>query len=271
MADIFFIIGFPRSATTALAAILNTATNADCLVEPAPRFRKESIDYMVRNAIDPQSLLRDKKWPFIRQTLENGRIYGEKNCCLLPFVPHILSMWDARFIFLTRDGRDCVTSLMNWHEKKAKNIFISPEDTPDATEGAEADLWDYSRMRPEPGDPKSKLWRTMTRFQQCAWYWNAYNKKALEIFEALPAHSWLQLGAEEFSPATLEAVFGFLGLEGFDADVVSAMLSQKINSLNDRLGVSGGFPSWPVWSAAQSEAFMEQAAPMMQTLGYAKS
>lgn len=265
----FFLIGFPRSATTALARILDTATNAEVFVEQAPRLRRASIDLLHGRVPDPKRVLREAKSAAIKQTLGRGMLYGDKNPCLLPFVRPLLELWDCRFLYITRDGRDCVTSLINWHRHKAHNIFSSPPDTePGGVFGPEPDLWDYSRMRPRPGDPLAERWHELDRFEKCAWYWNAFNEEALRRFGELPPERWMRLDASGMDAQALEGVFSFLGLEGFDGEKIDTMLNRRINSVEDRTGNTGDFPGYAGWTEEQTRRFWHRARPMMRRLGY---
>jgi hypothetical protein len=269
MNRIFFLVGFPRSATTALSRILAKATNAEVFVEQTPRLRRDSIDYLYGRKSDADAILRAAKSEAIRDTLNKGKIYGDKNPCLMPFVRPLYDLYASRFVFITRDGRDCVTSLMNWHKHKARNIFNSPPDLiPEGNFGPEPDPWDYSRIRPQPGDPLHTRWHELDRFEKCAWYWNAFNREALRRFSGLPKESWIRLDVGGLDAAAIQAVFDFLELEGFSQEAVDAMLSRRINSVEDRTGKTSDFPRHPDWTEAQTLRFWRQARPMMQALGY---
>ena len=40
----------------------------------------------------------------------------EKNVTFGPFIDRLATLSDVRFLFVYRDGRDVVTSLINWHD-----------------------------------------------------------------------------------------------------------------------------------------------------------
>lgn len=262
----FFIIGFPRSATTALAHILDSATNATCHVEQSPKFRRASIDYQRGRIRNGRELLLQKKLPSIQETWNGTLIYGDKNPCLMPFIPDISTLWDSKFVFMTRDGRDCVSSLMNWHKHKAHNIFASSLDIEGQTEAP--DPWDYSRMRPVEGTPVHAQWKKLGRFEQCAWYWNAYNERALDLFGKIAPNKWRRFDASEMTIEGLSGLFDFLELEGFNENLVEEMAHKRINSVKNRVGIVGDFPKWQEWENELTARFYTQAGEMMKHLGY---
>ncbi len=269
MSDVIFLIGSARSGTTALAKILSTATNAEIHVEQPPRLRVASRELYKGTLADPEDALRKAKAEAICGAREKGKKYGDKNPCYLPFIPYLAEVWDAKMLYMVRDGRDVVRSLMDWHEMKAKNIYGMREDgVVDGPAEPEDDPWDYSRLRPNPGEPYYGEWAALSRFEKCAWYWARFNEVALELLGRQPRGRWMQINVSERSADDIERVFRFLELDGFDGVKVAAMLATDINSVKDRTGQENRFPRWRQWDAAQTASFDRFAAPMMERLGY---
>ena len=265
MNDVFFIIGCPRSGTTAYAHILNTASNALVHVEEPPQLRIESRSLLMGTLDDPEATLRNAKRDRIAEVLASGKMYGDKNPCYLPFIPLLVKLWDAKLIALVRDGRDVVRSLIDWHELHARNIFAMAEDENGIPhKDPEEDPWDYSRMRPLPSDPLHREWKSMSRFCKCAWYWAAFTNAMLDSISALDDGHGLVIDPARSGTDGVKTCFEFLGLQGFDETHVGQQLTARINSLPQRSGHADSFPSWSDWTPDQTEDFDRFAAVTMQ-------
>jgi hypothetical protein len=267
--EAFFIIGCGRSATTAFARILGTATNGEAHVEQVPKLQIESRDLLKGILKDPGQTLFSLKNPAVEDARQRGKIYGDKSPTYLPFIPNIFENWQSRIIFLTRDGRDVVRSSMNWIEYYKSNGFAMVEDDPQSSRSRpEEDLWDYSRLRPNPGEPYFAEWRQLSRFEKFSWLWANFNALALRLLEREDRSRWMQIDVSTASTATFEEVFSFLGLSGFDGDQVNEMLRSRINSAVEKTGHGVKYPAWENWTDEQRGIFDRHAAGMMKRLGY---
>lgn len=261
-----------------MAHILDTATNGVCLSEPYPNLNVESRQMMEgRLEYPPFQILLQNLLPRVTQTMDKGLIHGEKNVTYGPFVPHLYDMLKCRFIFLKRDGRDVVTSLMNWHNDVFGNIYHECREDADLSEIAKAavstldiedDTSDYARPRPLPGDAYFDYWTNMSRFEMVSWYWRYINTLYQQNLSMIPKEHWIEIDYKTVSAENIETLFDFLGLTGFDKTKVDRMLSRKINSVRDRVGEQSRFPSWPGWTSEQISQFNEIAGNTMTTLGY---
>lgn len=267
--SIFFIIGCARSGTHAMAKILDTCTNAQVFIEQPPKLCVEARDLMKGTLEEPPRVLQAAKGDPIRHVLDQGLIYGDKNPNYLPFIPILEDLWQPRYLFVTREGRDVVRSLMDWHELGRGNIYGMAEDEKGSTILThEQDWWDYSRIRPNPGDELYDRWQTLNRFEKCSWYWAQFNNMALKAMEDLdPAH-WLKADMSAATAGTIEEVFDFLQLEGYQADTVDGMLHRRINSAKDRYGSENLFPSQGEWGIELKTEFDRWAGATMERLGY---
>jgi len=173
----FFVLSCARSGSTSLARILDTAVNGTCAIEPAPNLNRETRDMMEGRIADPTAVLEKTVMPRVREGLNEVEIYGEKNVTYGPFVTCLYQLLNCKFVFLKRDGRDVVRSLINWHEKKFGSIYRECKETgrlsPIATTAAanlpvHLDTSDYARPRPLEGDPLHIEWESLTRLLRCA-------------------------------------------------------------------------------------------------------
>ena len=267
----FFIIGCPRSATTAVAKILDTARNAHVYVEQEPKkelciaarnlFKKE-----VHEPIEIIKGLRDRQ---ICTANEKGLVYGDKNPNYLQFVAYLDLIWKAKFIFIVRDGREVVRSSMGSYRHWRGNYYGLEEDGEKSDlDHPEQDWWDYSRLRPNSGDAYYDDWKKLSRFEKCCWNWNAFNSQILSQTSKLDKDKWRLININRVNSVDFEEVFSFLGLTGFDSKKVEEILLSRVNSLMEKAGITHDFPHWDNWSQEQSEIFSKHCATMMDRLGY---
>jgi len=274
----FFIVGCARSGTTSLCQILGSADNAVCLSEPAPNLNVECRDVIDdRYSGDIKDLLEATIGLRLKEHGANGLIYGEKNVTLAPFVPALHELFDCRFVFVHRDGRDVVTSLINWHNQLFGTVYRECQDRGALTERAyrsaaslplEDDTSDYSRPRPSSSDPFFLRWETFSRLEMCAWYWSRINDLYTDNLRLLPEDSWIAL---DYTHPTLESVVRtveFLGLKGISRDQVKIVLEQRVNSLQDRIQERAKFPRASDWSDGDRARFDCIAEITMRRLGY---
>ena len=274
MTDIFFIIGCARSGTTALVKMLNTSQNATVSVEQKPNLCIEARNVYRGVLRDPKQVIGEAKSEPIQKVLSSGLKYGDKNPNYLPFIPYIAELWDCKFLFPIRDGREVVRSLMDWHDFYSQKfshsgVFAMKEDDPNSlVDSPEQDWWDYSRLRPNPDDPYFEAWQRLSRFEKCAWHWANFNKKALGLFSELDNQRWLQVDMKSLDRFKMKQIFDFLGLDGFNADQIEEMMNARINSLQERAGLPDKFPRWTDWTQEQRNAFDRIAGDTMESMVY---
>lgn len=264
-----FIIGCPRSGTTAYAKLLDHATNAKIHIELPPRLRIESRNLIKGELPDPEIVLRKAKHLHILRNEEESIIFGDKNPCYLPFIPYLTRIWNCKIIFLVRDGRDVVRSLLDWHKFKSYNVFSMREDDLESpkTEPS-SDPWDYSRIRPNSDHALYSSWRQLSRFEKCSWYWTEFNTLAMEHLNKIDYASWRLVDVTHAGVEDIRKLYEFLNLEGFNKDFIQKQLSAKINSLKERTGVEGDTPHWTNWSERQTKKFEVYASELMSELNY---
>lgn len=271
----YFVIGCHRSGTTSLARILNGATNGCCLSEPAPNLNREARDRMDGRPMDARRVVEAAVGP--RLATCELEVYGEKNAPLGAFLPELRQLFDCRFVVVVRDGRDVVRSLIDWHEGLFGNIYHECREPSALSElareavarlPAERDESDYFRCRPRPDEPLARRWAALSRAEMAAFFWSRYNDHVFDSLNTLPRECWTLVDYTNPTPDAILDAARFVGLEGLDADRIGAQLGGRINSLQDRTGESGRYPSWPQWSSTQMERFRAIAGDTMIRLGY---
>lgn len=298
---IYFVVTCGRSGSTSLSRILDTAKNGSCFMEPVPDLTIESRDLLEGRLDNPRGVLVEQVFPRMAKVLDEGHIYGEKNLTMGPFIPFLYEMLKCKFVYLVRDGRDVVSSFINWHNEVYGNIYRECKEVSHLSSFArkalanlplEKDTYDYSRPRPGPTDPFYHEWDQFTRFEMVAWYWAFTNRMFLEHLSMIPEDDWITLDYTNVKCSDIKYVFEFLGLEGFDEQGITTMLQSSINSLRDGLqnldqagtkrifekaitlvkDSMGGrkklFPKWQEWDDDHKQRFDRIASDVMQMLGY---
>ena len=268
MVDVFFLIGCFRSGTTALASILDLSLNARVYIELTPKLLLESHAVLAGEISNPAALLREIRGPRVAETHAQSLKFGDKNPAYLAFLPFLREVWDCHVVFMHRDGRDVVRSLMDWHTFKAPVIYARAVDgVPGPEKAPEDDPWDYFLLRPEAKDLLWHRWATLDRFEKCAWFWNRFNALALKCLAEWPPECWTSVDMSRLDAEGCAALYEFLGLKGFDRARVEEILSGRVNSIQDRLGLPDSFPHWRDWDAQQRAHFDALAGNMMERLG----
>lgn len=277
--QVFLILSCARSGSTSLTKILDTAKNGICALEPMPNLNRETRDMMEGRVADPMAVLEEYVIPRIRKKLNEVEVYGEKNVTYGPFISYIYKALKCKFIFIKRDGRDVVTSLINWHEQKFGTIYRECNDpgniSPVALSSAanlpvHLDTSDYSRPRPLKGDPLYLEWENMKRVEMCAFYWSYINDLYVNELKKLPKDAWMEIDYSTATVGDVLRVAEFCGLKGLKSKDVQAMLDQKINSLEYRDSLSGTYPDWKNWDGEMRRPFDRIAYKTMYRLGYYK-
>lgn len=273
----FVLVGCARSGTTSLARILDGASNGHCAIEPVPNLNLESRQAIEGRLGDVDRLLSDTVLARLASSSEH-QVYGEKNVTYGPFLDRIQALSKCRVVFMHRDGRDVVRSLINWHDRKFGTVYRECREpgtlAPSAISSAASlpvalDTSDFSRPRPARESPLGRRWEDLSRLEMCTYYWSVANHQYVCALEAIDRDSqtWVDYTRPD-ADAVLD-VAAFLGLEGLDRQGVADMLARRINSLADRgESEAGGFPRWTDWNGRQRERFEALGRDTMRSLGY---
>ena len=274
----FFVTGAGRSGTTSAIRILGEAARTTVASEPLPRLSYETHLHRLGRLADPRPLLWQTVAPRIRAALAESDAYGEKDQLLFGCLTHLRELFAGRFLFVMRDGRDAVRSLVDVHRLFNGNLYREAGGTlaPEVQAVSER-VWrnpggranELYRPRPLPGDPWFDEWPRLTRFQMTSWLWSFHVRTTLSQLNALPDDRWTTIDySAELSAETFAPIYAFLGLEGFDAGRVQEMLDARINSLAEKRISDDASPRWPDWPVEWREQFDAIAASAMVQLGY---
>ncbi|MFX0097202.1 MAG: sulfotransferase [Candidatus Hodarchaeota archaeon] len=265
----FFIIGCGRSGTTAVARILDTAENATVFVENNPklciaaRMKREGIlPY-------PEEFILKSTARNIQAANERGLIYGDKNPNYVYFVKELLMVYHCKFLFVVRDGRDVVTSCINFDRHRTPNYYRYEDDPNSDLTQPEEDFWDFARLRPLRDDSIFNRWRSMGKFEKFCWYWANYNKLLIDATSIIPKENWRVVNMTKDGVDQIEKIFEFLGLVPFLGETIDQMFKAKINtSITIGKRRKDVFPEWGQWSDEQKDVFLSYCFDIMRHFDY---
>ncbi len=266
-----FVLGAPRSGTTVLFDVLNHAPGVASLDRETgviwDTFHRVEDAGWASHEVSPEDVSPAERrylyWAIDRLAL--GRRYLDKlprNTLRVAYLKELFP--DASFVFLRRDGRAVVSSLMTgWRSGPRFGRGMVPP-IPLRIEGYEGTTWKF--LLP-PG------WETYAQGHRlaevCAFQWTSANESVLGAKAAVEPSRWVEVAYEEMVEApraTAERVLGELGLSPAGealryADELDLHVTKKAVTPPKR-------DKWREENGPEIEAILPQIEPMMRRLGY---
>ena len=272
--DPVFVIGCSRSGTTITFETLAASGAFLHFGYELPQFwnglhgpHTNGWESEAAGAGDARPQHRDAALRFFYQRLGAGPVL-DKTCINTLRVPYLHALFPhATFVFIHRDGRDNVSSMMEgWRHGRSDGgfglqKFFGPSPEPVAINGGEFSEWHFFLP---PG------WRDYNRAsleEVCAFQWLSANRLALEAKLEIPARHWIELRYEDLFERPVEMfeeVFERLHLP-FDAAMRSRCAHLQPTS------IVKGAPKkekWKEHNRAAIERVLPAIAPMQERLGY---
>lgn len=258
-----FVLSTGRAGSNMLARALAVLPGVCSLHEPQPHLVTEGY-LRWKGRLSPDRALqyvRHKRADLIGQVSDNGLQYVESSHYWAHLVPELHRAFDARFVFLHRDGRRFAQSGLareSWYgpmtiEDRVKSALrratVKPIGHP----------WFDHRL-----DPPRNL---SSRVERLAWLWCEINEVILRDLAEVPEEHAFQLPLESINAETLGALASFLGRDAAPpiVDQMAEVASSRPNSSE-----SSGRVRQP-WSDGHEEAFLTVANATMERLGYSTS
>ncbi len=211
---------------------------------------------------------RDAALRFFYQRLGSGAVL-DKTCINTLRVGYLHRLFPkARFVFIHRDGRDNVSSMIDgWRYGRSDGgfglqKFFGP--SPEAVAINDSEFREWHFFLP-PG------WRDYNRAtleEVCAFQWASANRLALDAAQALPEGQWLQLRYEDLFERPVE-MFRRL-FERLELPFTEAMEARCADL--QPTSIVRGAPKKEKWKEHNREAIeriLPAIAPMQRRLGYA--
>ena len=264
-----FIIGAPRSGTSMLYAILRASSQLAHWPGEAhevweadhhPALRDWDSNALTAADADPVTTARIRR-SFFLVTGSGKRLIDKtpRNALRIPFIESVFP--DARYVYLQRDGRDNVNSLINAWRTPRYRTYRLPE--PHRIHGADPAWWKFTLY---PG------WRediTGPLEVVCAKQWKLSNDFALEALQEVPRERWERVRYEDlvaYPEDEVGRLLGFLELP-YETAVREKAAAARTKPVNVVTPPEQG--KWRRENPEEVERIVPLIRPTMEALGYA--
>ena len=279
--NVFFVVGPARSGTSATIRALSTGSNVDCYEQKKPRFIRYVRDYELGLFDDVESLVLKHRWPDMRATLSAGRIYGEKDQQVYPWISRYWRLFGGRYINVVRDGREAVRSLMEFYTSVNGLLYLEasdPVELPDdvlsaqraALASSAAKELEENRPRPIVQSDVFGNWESIPRLGMVAWHWSHSIRNADRELRKVPLTRQRRIDFTHGPRlADIEELFSFLGIDGFDRQELAELIEARPNSITSKIkGNKEPYPVWQNWSPENTATFDRYASAAMVENGF---
>jgi hypothetical protein len=271
MPDPVFLVGCSRSGTTVSYETLAAAPQFIKFGYELPQFW-DSLYGPLNNGWQSEAATADDAHPAHRYAalrhfyarLGPGLVL-DKTCINVMRVPYLLKLFpQARFVFIHRDGRDNISSLIDgWRFDGhfRMDLYLGPPPEPVAIESGA--FTDWSFFYP----PGWRDWNRATLAEVCAHQWLSANRLALQARRLVPACQWIQMRYEDIFERPLEmfrTAFDRLDVPFTDA------LRQRCANLQPTSIVKGQprKQKWKEQNPQEVERILPMIRAMQAELGY---
>jgi hypothetical protein len=264
-----FIIGAPRSGTMLLYFILRSSSRL-AHWRPSEAHEVWEADYhpalrgWESNVLDAGDVTRHAarriRRTFLLVTGGRRRLIDKtpRNVLRVPFIDAIFD--DARFVFLKRDGRDNVNSLINAWRSPRYRTYELPR--PHSIPGADPRWWKFVLYPGWQEDTSSEIEVV------CARQWIASNEHALDALESLDRSRWIETQYEDLVDRPVQEVgrvMEFLELE-YESEVKVRAESSRTTPINTVTPPERG--KWRRENPEEVRRILQDIEPTMKRLGY---
>ena len=262
-----FIIGAPRSGTSMLYAILRRSAELthwpgeahevwEADFHPALRgWESNALDAADADGPEGQRIKRS----FLLVTGGRKRLIDKtpRNALRVPFIDSLFP--DARYVFLIRDGRDNINSLINAWRTPRYRTYRLPE--PHRIPGVDPEWWKFTLYPGWRGDVDGPLQVV------CARQWMSSYEAAASAFETIPSRV-IEVRYEDFveDPVSgAEKICSFLEIP-FEETVASKAAEARSKPVNVVTPPERG--KWKRENPVEIESVLPLIHPTMERLGY---
>jgi hypothetical protein len=273
MPDPVFIIGCSRAGTTVTFETIRSSPYFRSFPYEIPQFwyrlrapQDNAWESDVATAQHASEEHRRRALAYFYSRLGRGRVL-DKTCINILRLDYLYALFPkAHFIYIQRDGRDNISSLIDgWKQHGHFALARLIGQLPARVEIDQGRFDDWCFFLP-PG------WREYSRAsleEVCAHQWITANRMALDAKQRIPEGQWIQLRYEDIFSRPVEmfqTVFERLGLP-FDEPLRArcASLSKRPTSLVK------GLPEQQKWRKHNRQAIetvLKKIRPMLIELGY---
>jgi hypothetical protein len=263
-----FIIGAPRSGTSLLYAILRQSSKLKHWPGESHEIWEADYHPALRgwssNSLDASDL-NDEAAARIRRNffLVTGRNHflldkTPRNALRVPFVDALFP--DARYIYLQRDGRENINSLINAWRTPRYRTYQLPE--PHSIPGVDPQWWKFV-LYPGWGDDTQGPLELV-----CARQWMSCNDHALAASKDIGLDRWVEIRYEDLIEKPIdevERILDFLELP-FEGGIKEKAAATETTPINVVTPPERG--KWRRENPIEIGSISEMIRPTMEALGY---
>ena len=246
-----FVLSTGRTGTETLMHALNLSQRISAFHEPVPQLMVERKFARTEVHTHPDKYRRifaeARSVPLLKAR-RSGLVYAETSARLTFFAPVIAELLPrARFLYIHRNPGEVIRSGM-----RRKWYVNHPAD--------------HARIVPTEEEIPAAEWEAWEPFKKICWYWDAYNRFALNFAAEADSSRILFVRAEElFERAGIERIYDFLQIARPPAPDIDGVLSMKHNAQT-----RADFPRYEQWTREMKDTLADVAASTMVELGYAE-
>ena len=238
-----FVLGTGRCGTQTLARILDALPGCSVVHEATPPLLDE-VTASLRGELSHADLVELLAATRDPAALGGDRLSAESNQRLSFILPALNEAFPrARYLWLIRDGREVVASMLHRHWYHAHEARLrEPHHEISVRNRTRGDL---------VGEMSTQEWSRLGQFERICWYWS-FTNRTIEKMSGQLGLQVLKLRLEDLS-TELEAVMKF-----FDLDDMEAPTPYRANRAR-----RGAPLPWTEWSRSQRRAFERLCGPTM--------
>ncbi len=244
-----FVLSTGRTGTETLTRLLDLHDSIDAYHEPHPQLlveRKKARLEVYANPKRYQRIFCHSRAALILKSRMRGKLYAETSARLTFFAPVISSLMpNAKFVYMHRHPGDVVRSGMR------RGWYVNHPA-------------DYARIEPGPQEEAHRHWHSWGAFEKICWYWDAYNRFALNFMDSMPDNRIFVMPSEMlYQGRGVGTLFEFMGLDKPDDQKIEDVLRHKYNKQT-----KSSFPKFDDWDSEMKQTLYMLAGDTMRRLGY---
>lgn len=188
----------------------------------------------------------------------SSKVYLESNVGYYGLIDIVIDVFEnQRVAYIVRDGRDWVTSNMNWGEMFNKGFIRE-------TIGHSWPTAEYLK-----DDQYSHQWKSMDRFEQLCWAWASLNTYALDTLSSNPFSRIFKFEEIFYSQNRYSHLEDFIDFLLNFPGQLPVQINLADGVLEDRVHASSGtFPGWEDWGDERIQTFNNLCGSLMERLEY---
>ena len=263
-----FIIGAPRSGSSLLFTVLRASSHLAYWPGEAHEVWEADYHPALRgwdsNALDRRDLTAESaariRRAFLLAAGSRKRLLEKtpRNALRIPFIDELFP--DAHYIFLKRDGRENVNSLVNAWRTPRYRTYQLPE--PHAIPGTDPLWWKFVLYPGWKQDARGPLEIV------CARQWMTCNEYALRDRATIPSGRWNEISYESLVDGPVESVGAVLEWLGIPYEPRVKAKAEAVSRTPVNIVTPPERGKWKKENPDEIESILGLIAPTMEQLGY---